>query len=183
MTRRTTDLTLPDLTGRRAVLTGGSDGIGLGIAIRLARAGADVVLPVRNHAKGEGAIARIMDEAPGSKVSLRRLDLSSLASVGDLGEELLAEAEPIDLLVNNAGVMTPPERQTTADGFELQLGANHLGHFALVCHLLPLLRSGRARVTCQVSIAANGGRIHWDDLNWTRSYDPMGAYRQSKIAL
>jgi len=88
----------------------------------------------------------------------------------------------VHLLINNAGVMTPPVRQTTADGFELQFGTNHLGHFALVGHLLPLLRAGSARVTSQVSVAANERRINWDDLNWERSYNGMTAYSQSKIA-
>lgn len=105
-----------------------------------------------------------------------------LASVTALGETLRDEGEPVRILINNAGVMTPPERRTTSDGFELQFGSNHLGHFALVAHLLPLLRAGRARVTSQVSVAASRGRIKWDDLAWERSYDGMAAYRQSKIA-
>ncbi|WP_405662619.1 SDR family oxidoreductase [Streptomyces sp. NBC_01166] len=182
MPRQDIDITVPDLTGRRAVVTGASDGIGLGIATRLAAAGAEVVMPVRNPRKGEAAVARIRDQAPGANVSLRALDLSSLASVAELGETLLDEDRPIHLLVNNAGVMTPPDRQTTADGFELQFGTNHLGHFALVNHLLPLLRAGRARVTSQISVAANRNAIHWDDLNWERSYNGMRAYSQSKIA-
>ncbi|MER6695419.1 SDR family oxidoreductase, partial [Streptomyces minutiscleroticus] len=103
-------------------------------------------------------------------------------SVTALGETLLAEDRPIHLLVNNAGVMTPPERQTTADGFELQFGTNHLGHFALVARLLPLLRAGRARVTTQISVAANSYAINWEDLNWERSYSGGRAYSQSKIA-
>ncbi|MBL1289253.1 SDR family oxidoreductase [Streptomyces sp. For3] len=183
MTRQDIDITVPDLTGRRAVVTGASDGIGLGIATRLAAAGAEVVMPVRNPRKGEGAVARIRERIPGADVSLRALDLSSLASVAELGRSLLEEDRPVHLLVNNAGVMTPPDRQTTADGFELQFGTNHLGHFALVNHLLPLLRAGRARVTSQISIAANRHAIHWDDLNWERSYNGMRAYSQSKIAL
>ncbi|MFD4898427.1 SDR family oxidoreductase [Streptomyces sp. NPDC058411] len=183
MTRQDIDITVPDLTGRRAVVTGASDGIGLGIAMRLAAAGAEVVMPVRNPRKGEGAVARIRERIPGADVSLRALDLSSLASVAELGRSLLEEDRPVHLLVNNAGVMTPPDRQTTADGFELQFGTNHLGHFALVNHLLPLLRAGRARVTSQISIAANRHAIHWDDLNWERSYNGMRAYSQSKIAL
>ncbi|MFE6931385.1 SDR family oxidoreductase [Streptomyces sp. NPDC057699] len=182
MTRQDIDITVPDLTGRRAVVTGASDGIGLGIAMRLAAAGAEVVMPVRNPRKGEGAVARIRERIPGADVSLRALDLSSLASVAELGRSLLEEDRPVHLLVNNAGVMTPPDRQTTADGFELQFGTNHLGHFALVNHLLPLLRAGRARVTSQISIAANRHAIHWDDLNWERSYNGMRAYSQSKIA-
>ncbi|ANB04451.1 short-chain dehydrogenase [Streptomyces ambofaciens] len=183
MPRQDTDISVPDLTGKRAVVTGASDGIGLGIATRLAAAGAEVVMPVRNPRKGEGAVARIRQRAPHANVSLRALDLSSLASVTALGKTLLDEGRPIHLLVNNAGVMTPPDRQTTADGFELQFGTNHLGHFALVHHLLPLLRAGRARVTSQISVAANRNAINWDDLGWQRSYNGMRAYSQSKIAL
>ncbi|WP_217166195.1 SDR family oxidoreductase [Streptomyces sp. AC512_CC834] len=182
MPRTDFDITVPELSGKRAVVTGASDGIGLGIATRLAAAGAEVLLPVRNPRKGEAALDAIRAGVPDADVSLRTLDLSSLTSVAALGKTLLAEDRPIHLLVNNAGVMTPPERQTTADGFELQFGTNHLGHFALVAHLLPLLRAGRARVTSQVSVAANQNAINWDDLNWERSYDGRRAYSQSKIA-
>ena len=174
--------TLPDLTGTRALVTGASDGIGLGIAARLAAAGAQVILPVRNRAKGETARAAILSNTPDAHVSLRDLDLSSLASVAALGQTLQQEGEPIHLLINNAGVMTPPNRQMTADGFELQFGTNHLGHFALVAHLLPLLRAGSARVTSQISVAANSGSINWTDLNWATKYNGMRAYSQSKIA-
>ena len=182
MARRPLDITVPSLTGMRAVLTGGSDGIGLHIATRLAAAGADVVLPVRNLHKGEAAVATIRATVPAASVSLHQMDLASLESVAAFGETLRSAGDPIHLLINNAGVMTPPERQTTVDGFELQFGTNHLGHVALVGHLLPLLRAGRAHVTSQVSIAANQGAINWDDLNWERSYDGMRAYSQSKIA-
>ena len=182
MAHTTPDITLPNLSGTRALVTGASDGIGLGIASRLAAAGAEVILPVRNPRKGEAALASIQRRAPGARVSLRELDLSSLASVASLGAALRAEGAPIHLLINNAGVMTPPDRQTTADGFELQFGTNHLGHFALVAHLLPLLRAGDARVTSQVSVAANSGAVNWDDLNWANSYNGMRAYSQSKIA-
>ena len=182
MARTRPDITVPDLTGKLAVVTGASDGVGLGLATRLVAAGAEVVMPVRNRRKGEAAIAKIRQEHPDAVLSLRDLDLSSLASVGALGATLLAENRPIHLLVNNAGVMTPPDRQTTADGFELQFGSNHLGHFALVAHLLPLLRAGQARVTSQISVAANENAINWDDLNWERSYNGRRAYSQSKIA-
>lgn len=182
MPRRPIDIAIPSLTGTRAVITGGSDGVGLRIAARLAAAGAEVVLPVRNPRKGEAAIAAIRENTPSAEVSLRELDLSSLESVAALGETLRSEGSPIHLLVNNAGVMTPPERQTTADGFELQFGTNHLGHFALVSQLLPLLRAGRARVTSQISIAANQGAIDWEDLNAERSYRGTRSYSQSKIA-
>ena len=174
--------TLPTLTGTRALVTGGSDGIGLVIASRLAAAGAEVILPVRNPHKGQAAISAIHQATPDAVVSLRELDLSSLESVAALGATLQREGDPIHLLVNNAGVMTPPNRQTTADGIELQFGTNHIGHVALIAHLLPLLRAGRARVTSQLSIAANSGSINWDDLNWERSYSGGRAYSQSKIA-
>ncbi|MET0297968.1 MAG: SDR family oxidoreductase [Microbacterium sp.] len=182
---RSLDLHIPDLDGRLAVVTGASDGIGRVIATRLARAGADVVMPVRTPAKGDAAVARIREEVPDAAVSTRELDLSSLDSVDALVRTLTTEGRPIDILINNAGVMTPPHRQTTKDGFELQFGTNHLGHFALTLGLLPLLREGGARVTHQTSIAARSSRggINWDDLNWERDYDGMKAYEQSKIAV
>ena len=182
MARTPIDITIPDQTGTRAVVTGGSDGIGLGIATRLAAAGAEVILPVRNPRKGEAALAAIRQAVPDARVSTRALDLSSLASITALGETLNAEGEPIHLLINNAGVMTPPDRQETADGLELQFGTNHIGHVALIAGLFPLLRAGRARVTSQVSIAANEGAVNWNDPNWEKSYNGMRAYSHSKIA-
>ncbi|HVK34911.1 MAG TPA: SDR family oxidoreductase [Microlunatus sp.] len=119
---------------------------------------------------------------PAAELVLEDVELSSLASVATLAENLRRDGTPIRILVNNAGVMTPPERQTTVDGFELQLGTNHLAHFALTAHLLPLLRAGGARVTTQTSIAARRGTIHWDDLNGDRAYDGMRSYQQSKLA-
>jgi NAD(P)-dependent dehydrogenase (short-subunit alcohol dehydrogenase family) len=182
MPRKTLDIDIPDLSGKRAIVTGASDGMGVGIAARLAKAGAEVILPVRNRRKGEAAVASIRDADPCSNVALRELDLSSLESVAAFSASLVEEGRPIHILINNAGVMTPPARQTTADGFELQFGTNHLGHFALVGRLLPLLSAGTARVTSQISVAANSGAINWDDPNWERSYDGMKAYSQSKIA-
>lgn len=175
-------LVIPDLRGSRAVVTGASDGIGLGIARSLARARADVVMPVRNRAKGEAARARILEDFPDATVSLRHLDLASLESVEEFAGEMLSTGDPIHLLINNAGVMTPPRRRTTSDDFELQFGTNHLGHFALTGRLLPLLRAGHARVTSQTSIAARMGTMHWEDLNFERGYDAMAAYGQSKVA-
>lgn len=177
------DIPLPSLAGRRAVLTGGSDGMGLVIAERLAAAGAEVVLPVRNRAKGDRAVQTIRERVSGARVELHDLDLSSLASVAAFADALRTDGRPVHLLVNNAGVMTPPARQTTADGFELQFGTNHLGHVALVGGILPLLVAGRARVVTQLSIAARSGRIDWDDLQAERSYDGQRVYSASKIAL
>ncbi|RWZ68208.1 SDR family NAD(P)-dependent oxidoreductase [Labedella populi] len=182
MPRRSIDITLPDLTGRRALITGASDGMGLVMAQRLAAAGAEVIIPVRNRRKGEAAADAIRAAAPSATVVVRDLDLSSLQTVKGLGETLRREGDPIHLLINNAGVMTPPTRQTTADGFELQFGTNHLGHVALVAELLPLLRAGGARVVSQISVAARSGGIDWDDPNGERGYDGMKAYSQSKIA-
>jgi len=182
MSRRTYEITMPDLTGKRAIITGASDGIGLIIARTLAGAGAEVLMPVRNQQKGEAAVATIREQHPEAKLELHDLDVSSLTSVEAFATSLCAEGAPVNLLINNAGVMTPPERQTTVDGLELQLATNHLGHFALTAHLMPLLKLGAARVTSQVSIAARSGSVRWDDPNFERKYEGMRAYQQSKIA-
>lgn len=182
MPRRPIELSLPRLDGRTAVVTGASDGIGLGIATALAGAGAAVVLPVRNPTKGEAARERVLRAHPGASVALGTLDLSSLDSVRSFARSMVSEGTPVDLLVGNAGVMTPPERQTTRDGFELQFGTNHLGHVALVAGLFPLLREARGHVVSQLSVAARSGSVHWEDPNWERSYHGMRAYQQSKVA-
>ena len=183
MARNELAVTVPDLSGKLAVVTGSNSGLGLGLATRLSAAGADVIMAIRNRAKGEAAIEQIRATVPDAKLTIKNLDLSSLASVAALGEELNAEGRPIDILINNAGVMTPPERDTTADGFELQFGSNHLGHFALTGHLLPLLRAAQSpRVTSLSSFAARLGRIHFDDLQFEKKYTAMQAYGQSKLA-
>ncbi len=176
--------TVPDLSGKLAVVTGANSGLGFGVTRRLAAAGADVVMAIRNRAKGEAAIAEIRTTVPDAKLTIKALDLSSLAAVAALGEQLNAEGRPIDILINNAGVMTPPERDTTADGFELQFGSNHLGHFALTGHLLPLLRAANgARVVSLSSLAARFGRIQFDDPQFEKSYSSMASYGQSKLAV
>jgi NAD(P)-dependent dehydrogenase (short-subunit alcohol dehydrogenase family) len=175
-------LSVPDLTGRLAVVTGANSGLGLGLATRLAVAGAEVLLPVRDSGKGEAALGRIRQEVPGARVSLRTLDLASLASVADLSEELNAEGRPINILINNAGVMAPATRHTTADGLELQFGTNYLGHVALSARLLPLLSAGQARVTTMTSSAARQARLSWADLQGERKYQAVRSYGQSKLA-
>jgi NAD(P)-dependent dehydrogenase (short-subunit alcohol dehydrogenase family) len=180
---RIIDIAVPDLTGKLAVVTGASDGIGQVIARRLAEAGAELMLPVRNLAKGDAAADRIRAHVPGAQIVTRSLDLSSLESVAALTDQLITAGRPVHMLVNNAGVMTPPNRQTTKDGFELQFGTNHLGHFALTLALLPLLREAGGRVIHQTSVAARRGAINWNDLNWETGYDGMKAYSQSKIAV
>jgi NAD(P)-dependent dehydrogenase (short-subunit alcohol dehydrogenase family) len=180
---RNLEVTVPDLSGKLAVVTGANSGLGLGLATRLAAAGADVTMAIRNRAKGEAAVEQIRSTVPDAKLTIKSLDLASLASVAALGEELNAEGRPIDILINNAGIMQPPDRETTADGFELQFGGNHLGHFALTGHLLPLLRAaGDAHVTTLSSLAARMGGINFDDLQWEKRYNATQAYSQSKSA-
>jgi len=174
---------LPDQSGRLAVVTGANSGLGFEVSRRLAQAGADVVLAVRNQTRGQEAVERIRAEQPVGQVSFEQLDLSSLESVANFSQRLLDRARPVDLLINNAGVMAVPERQTTADGFELQLGANYLGHFALTGRLLPLLHaSDAARVVSLSSLIHHQGRINLEDLQSERQYGPWAAYAQSKLA-
>lgn len=170
------------LLGRLAVVTGASDGIGTVIATRLAGLGAELLLPVRSSEKGRRALDVIRREVPDAVASTRVLDLSSLDSVDALVREIRAEGRPLHLLVNNAGVMTPPSRQETADGFELQWGTNHVGHAALTFGLLPLLRAGGGRVVHQTSIAARRGRFD-ETVAAAQPYDAMASYVQSKIAI
>ncbi|MFE7128392.1 SDR family oxidoreductase [Streptomyces sp. NPDC057617] len=175
---------VPDQTGKSVVVTGANSGTGKEAVRRLAGAGARVVMAVRTVAKGEQARDEILAEQPGARLEVRRIDLADLASVKEFADGLLAEGTPLDLLVNNAGVMAPPTRLTTADGFELQMGSNYLGPFALTVRLLPLLLAAPApRVATMSSGTANYGRIHFDDLQWERRrYSPNMSYAQSKLA-
>ncbi|MDR4306592.1 SDR family oxidoreductase [Chelatococcus sambhunathii] len=173
---------MPSQKGRSAVVTG-TGGLGYETALALAKAGGDVIIVGRDPEKGADAVARIRREEPFADVTFKQADLADLRSVAHLGERLADQRDSLDLLVNNAGVMTPPKRRETIDGFELQFGVNYLGHFALTAHLLPLLRNGRdARVVTLSSIAARGGAIDFDDLNATKGYRPMPVYSQSKLA-
>ncbi len=175
---------VPDQSGKLAVVTGANSGTGKEAARRLAAAGAHVVLAVRTPAKGDQARAEILAEHPNADLDVRRIDLADLASVARFADELIADGTPIDLLVNNAGVMAPPTRMTTADGFELQFGSNFLGPFALTVRLLPALLAAPApRVATMSSGTANYGRIHFQDLQWEkRRYSPNFSYAQSKLA-
>ncbi len=177
------DIQIPDQTGTLAVITGSNSGIGLGAAHRLAAAGAELILAVRNESKAAAALAELKAATPSAAVSTESLDLSNLDSIAAFADRLLDRDRPIDLLINNAGVMMPPSRYATTDGFELQLGTNHLGHFALTGRLLPLLRKAKSpRVVTLSSTAARLGRINFADLQSERRYRPIPAYGQSKLA-
>jgi NAD(P)-dependent dehydrogenase (short-subunit alcohol dehydrogenase family) len=187
---------VPDQTGRRAVITGANSGTGKEAAKRLGAAGAHVIMAVRTPAKGEQAKAEILAAHPHASLEIRRVDLADLASVREFADGLAADGAPVDLLLNNAGVMMPPTRMTTTDGFELQFGSNFLGPFALTMHLLPTMLAAPAaptaptapvmatgpRVVTMASGVANFGRIRFDDPQWTRRYSPTRAYAQSKLA-
>ena len=179
----TTDI--PDQTGRTAVVTGANTGLGYETAAALAGKGAHVVLAVRNVAKGNEAARRIEQTVhPGADVAVQELDLTSLESVRAAAEQLRSKHDTIDLLINNAGVMFTP-KSTTKDGFELQFGTNHLGHFALTGLLIDrLLPVAGSRVVTVSSVghrfARNG--IRFDDLQWEQDYSRVGAYGQAKLA-
>jgi NAD(P)-dependent dehydrogenase (short-subunit alcohol dehydrogenase family) len=173
---------IPSQQGRTAVVTG-TGGLGFQDALALAQAGANVIIAGRNASKGAAAVAQIRQAVPSARVSFEVLDLANLGSIKAFSNRLLNSRASLDLLINNAAVMSPPQRLTTADGFELQLGTNYLGHFALTARLLPLLRNGdKARVINVSSVAARSGAIDFDDLQSERSYKPMVAYSQSKLA-
>jgi len=180
--RNWTPAAIPDLAGRTFVVTGANSGLGLATTRHLAAHGAHVVLAVRDLAKGNRAAAEISDAQPGASLDVRRLDLADLDSVRAFAAGVHASGLPVDVLVNNAGVMAPP-RALSPQGHEVQFAGNHLGHFALTGLLLDLLRAGRdPRVVTVSSALHRGARIHFDDLTGARSYAPMRYYGQSKFA-
>lgn len=178
-----TTTNIPDQTGKLAVVTGATGGLGLETALDLAVAGAEVILAGRNPAKGKEAESLIRGRHRDAQVRFLQVDLSDLASVKTFADGLLAAGRPIDILVNNAGVMALPHRQTTADGFEMQFGVNYLSHFALTARLLPLLTAAKARVVQLSSMAHRGGAIRLEDLNYEHGYRPWRVYQQSKLAM
>ena len=174
----------PPQGGKLAVVTGATGGLGYQTAMRLAQAGAEVVLTGRNAAKGHEAISNIRNRFPDAKISFEALDLANLASVADFARRFATAHASLDLLINNAGVMALPTRQTTADGFEMQFGTNYLGHYALTAQLLALLRSApKPRVVNLSSVAHRTGFIQFSDLQGERLYLPWKAYNQSKLAM
>lgn len=174
---------IPSQTGRTALVTGANSGLGYETSLELARKGARVLMACRTPSKAEGARDAILAEVPGAEIDLVALDLSDLDAVAACAEAVRSSHGRLDLLINNAGVMSPGTREATAQGFELQLGVNHFGHFALTMRLLDLLRAAPgARV---VSVASNGhrmGSMDFDDLNWSRSYNRYTSYGRSKLA-
>ncbi|MFQ6393350.1 SDR family NAD(P)-dependent oxidoreductase [Nocardia sp. KC 131] len=183
MANRWTEQDIPAQNGRLAVVTGANSGLGFETARALAARGASVVLAVRDMDKGKHAAGRIADAVPGADTTVQQLDLTSLESVRNAAEQLRSAYSTIDLLVNNAGVMYTP-RQTTSDGFELQFGTNHLGHFALTGLLLDrMLPVPGSRVVTVSSVGHRiRARIDFDDLQGERSYNRVAAYGQSKLA-
>jgi NAD(P)-dependent dehydrogenase (short-subunit alcohol dehydrogenase family) len=184
MSAKWTAADIPDQSGRVAIVTGSNSGLGYDTAAALAAKGAHVVMAVRNIDKGNEALERLKAASPNATVSLQELDLSSLDSVRTAADEMRAAHPRIDLLINNAGVMYVPKREATKDGFEMQFGTNHVGHFALTGLLLDnLLGVDGSRV---VTVSSVGHRIiakiHFDDLHWERSYNRVAAYGQSKLA-
>lgn len=184
MTAKWTAADVPDQSGRVAIVTGANSGLGYDTAAVLADKGAHVVLAVRNLDKGRQALDRIKSASPNADVTLQELDLSSLNSVRKAAAELRAAYPRIDLLINNAGVMYVPRRETTEDGFEMQFGTNHLGHFALTGLLLEnMLQVGGSRVVTVSSVGHRIlARIHFEDPHLERRYNRVEAYGQSKLA-
>jgi NAD(P)-dependent dehydrogenase (short-subunit alcohol dehydrogenase family) len=182
MTAKWTADQIPDQRGRTAIVTGANSGLGFIVARELARAGARVIVASRDAGKGAQAIGAIKSAHPAANVEVGQLDLASLASVRAFATQFHAGHNQLDLLINNAGIMAAPHRRT-ADGFELQLGTNHLGHFALTGLLMPAFNQRLGtRVATMSSNLHKGGQIHFDDLQGEQHYSRWGAYGQSKLA-
>ena len=174
---------VPSQVGKTSVVTGATSGLGYETARALAKAGSDVILTGRDDRKGLQTVERISREVTGARVRYEQLDLASLASVAAFAERMRSSVQSLDLLINNAGVMALPRREVTADGFEMQFGTNHLGHFALTARLMPLLRQASgSRVVSVSSLAHRTGLIDLSDLQGERFYSPWKAYGQSKLA-
>jgi NAD(P)-dependent dehydrogenase (short-subunit alcohol dehydrogenase family) len=174
---------IPSQAGRLVLITGGNSGIGFHAARHLARAGAEVILSGRDMGRVNAARDRILREQPNAQVHALHLDLASFRSIRQAAQLFYSGGSRLDLLINNAGVMALPDRRLTEDGFEMQIGTNHLGHFLLTGLLMPaLLGAPAARIVTVSSIAHRGGSIRLEDLNWQTGYDPWKAYRQSKLA-
>ncbi|TAL00201.1 MAG: SDR family NAD(P)-dependent oxidoreductase, partial [Rhodospirillaceae bacterium] len=176
---------IPSQAGRRAVVTGANSGIGWHTALELARAGAEVIIPARTQAKADDACQRIRALVPDAKIVTSIMDLTSLTSVRDFAAQQLADQRPIDMLINNAGVMALPRRKLSVDGFELQFATNVLGHFLLTGLLLPAILRAPAPAPRVVTVSSaahmRGGPVPVTDLNSETSYKPIRAYAKTKL--
>jgi len=182
-TKNWTASQIPQRNSGLAVITGSTEGIGYEDALALSSSGWSVIMMGRNAQKGAESIAKIHQINRSAKISFEKIDLADLSSIEAFASRMISKGQAIDLLINNAGVMTPPKRLETADGFELQFGTNHIGHFALTAQLLPLLcKSPGARVVTVSSIANREGIINFDDLQSKSFYAPGKAYSQAKLA-
>lgn len=182
-TKNWTAANIPQTNSGLAVITGSTEGVGFEDALALTSSGWNVIMMGRDAQKGSESIAKIHKINPRAKVTFEKIDLADLSSIKSFASKMISKGQAVELLINNAGVMTPPKRLETADGFELQFGTNHIGHFALTAQLLPLLRkSPGARVVTVSSVANRGGIINFDDLQSQSSYAPGKAYSQAKLA-
>lgn len=174
---------IPDQSGRVFIITGSNAGLGAAAVELLAGKGASIVLAIRNRAKGERVVEKVLQKYKNAQLDILELDLASLQSIAQFSTEFSQKYQRLDVLINNAGVMACPFSHT-ADGFEMQIGVNHLGHFALTAHLLPLLQqTPGSRLVNTASLAHKAGRINFSDLNWEkRKYIPSRAYCDSKLA-
>ncbi|OPJ65661.1 oxidoreductase [Clostridium chromiireducens] len=180
--RNWTSTDITSQKGRSVVITG-TGGIGYETALEMTRAGAEVIMAGRNKDKGEEAIRKIKKINPNGNIRFEKLDLADLASIKVFGERIRSQIKSLDILINNAAVMAPPKRLVTKDGFELQMGTNYFGHFALTAHMLPLLKKGnKPRVITLSSVAHLSGFMNFDDLQAEHNYKPMVTYSQSKLA-
>nr|WP_312292556.1 oxidoreductase [Clostridium chromiireducens] len=180
--RNWTSTDITSQKGRSVVITG-TGGIGYETALEMTRAGAEVIMAGRNKDKGEEAIRKIKKINPNGNIRFEKLDLADLASIKVFGERIRSQIKSLDILINNAAVMAPPKRLVTKDGFELQMGTNYFGHFALTAHMLPLLKKGnKPRVITLSSVAHLSGVMNFDDLQAEHNYKPMVTYSQSKLA-
>ena len=173
---------MPDLTGKTAIVTGGNSGIGYSTALELARNGACVVIATRSKVRGEAAVTRIKTAYPAAKVQAEVLDLADLSSVEAFAVRFMVAHPVLDILVNNAGVMAIPKREVTRNGFEMQVGVNHLGHFALTALLMTALKSSKDGRVVTVSSMAAKSPENIDDYMSEKEYKPMAAYGKSKIS-
>jgi len=184
MTNNWTSEKIHDQTGKNILITGANSGLGFETSLALSKKGANVIMAVRNLEKGKEAIAKIKAINPAAKLDLMQLDLSDLDSIKRFSEAYHAKYKTLHVLMNNAGVMAIPKKETTRQGFEMQFGTNHLGHFALTAHLLDLIKStpNAIVVTQSSGLHKRIDAIQFEDINWDKSYDKWKAYAQSKLA-